>query len=75
MSEAAYISAAQLLPADAAVAYAQMTRNAKAQSETVGTLPARLRVNGTERVLQLEPRVTLLDALRDGRSSHQEASY
>jgi hypothetical protein len=79
MSEAAYISvalvAAQLLPADAAVAYAHMTRNAKAQSETVGTMPVRLRVNGTKRILQLEPRVTLLDAMRDGRSSHQEASH
>jgi xanthine dehydrogenase YagT iron-sulfur-binding subunit len=30
-----------------------------------GPVPVRLRINGKERVLQLEPRVTLLDALRN----------
>jgi xanthine dehydrogenase YagT iron-sulfur-binding subunit len=31
-----------------------------------GKVPVELNVNGQKRVLQLEPRVTLLDALRDG---------
>jgi xanthine dehydrogenase YagT iron-sulfur-binding subunit len=38
-----------------------------ARLETGGsTLTVRLRVNGTEHQLQLEPRTTLLDALREG---------
>jgi xanthine dehydrogenase YagT iron-sulfur-binding subunit len=34
-------------------------------SECPGAVPVRLRVNGQERELRLEPRVTLLDALRE----------
>jgi xanthine dehydrogenase YagT iron-sulfur-binding subunit len=35
------------------------------QTETVGTMPVTLRVNGKSYQLELEPRVTLLDALRE----------
>jgi xanthine dehydrogenase YagT iron-sulfur-binding subunit len=34
-------------------------------SPPIQTVPVKLRVNGTERTLQLDPRVTLLDALRE----------
>src|SRR5687768_10206680 len=36
-----------------------------AQSGSVSTLEVKLRVNGVEHTLQLDPRVTLLDALRE----------
>ncbi|MBV9958576.1 MAG: 2Fe-2S iron-sulfur cluster binding domain-containing protein [Acidobacteria bacterium] len=36
-----------------------------AASETAGTIPVTLRVNGRSHALQLEPQVTLLDALRE----------
>ncbi|MEO1430380.1 MAG: 2Fe-2S iron-sulfur cluster-binding protein [Cyanobacteria bacterium J06632_19] len=36
-----------------------------AKSKSVDTVPVKLKINGTEHTLNIEPRVTLLDALRE----------
>lgn len=41
------------------------TRSREDASAASAELPVRLRVNGADRVLQLDPRVTLLEALRE----------
>ncbi|RYX84376.1 2Fe-2S iron-sulfur cluster binding domain-containing protein [bacterium] len=61
------------LPLSSAQADPQMLKPAVAREqtappapyETAGTIPVTLRVNGQPRKLQLEPRVALLDALRE----------
>jgi xanthine dehydrogenase YagT iron-sulfur-binding subunit len=64
---------ATVLAASFAIAFLPFTRRADMQAETLAnappvpasTIPVRLTVNGRDLSLQLEPRVTLLDALRE----------
>jgi xanthine dehydrogenase YagT iron-sulfur-binding subunit len=64
---------ATTMAASFAIAFLPFTRRADMQAQTLdaapparaGTIPVSLTVNGRELSLQLEPRVTLLDALRE----------
>ncbi|MDB4911803.1 MAG: [2Fe-2S]-binding protein [Gemmatimonadetes bacterium] len=64
---------ATAMAASFAIAFLPFTRRADMQAQTLAgappapadTIPVRLNVNGRDLSLQLEPRVTLLDALRD----------
>lgn len=64
---------ATTMAASFALAFLPFTRRADMQAQTLAgappapadTIPVRLRVNGRDLTLQLEPRVTLLDALRE----------
>jgi xanthine dehydrogenase YagT iron-sulfur-binding subunit len=46
-------------------AQTRMAANSSTQTDSAGTIPVTLRVNGKSYPLQLEPQVTLLDALRE----------
>jgi xanthine dehydrogenase YagT iron-sulfur-binding subunit len=46
-------------------AQTRMAANPSSQTDSAGTIPVTLRVNGKSYPLQLEPQVTLLDALRE----------
>jgi xanthine dehydrogenase YagT iron-sulfur-binding subunit len=64
---------ATAMAASFAIAFLPFTRRADMQAQTLAgappapadTIPVRLNVNGRDLTLQLEPRVTLLDALRE----------
>ncbi len=62
----AAVIAAQML-AEQPVFAGSETAEALAQSNQLAqnTIPVKLKINGAEKVVQLEPRVTLLDALRE----------
>lgn len=61
-----HLTRRSLLKASASAAAATGTvQAALAKSDAVQTMPLRLRVNGTDHALQVDPRVTLLDALRE----------
>jgi xanthine dehydrogenase YagT iron-sulfur-binding subunit len=59
------VAAANLLMSYRLKIFAQDAPSAGARNESVGTIPVTLRVNGKSYPLQLDPRVTLLDALRE----------
>lgn len=61
----AAILAAHVLARHELLAYEPAENAQFAASETADALSIKLRVNGAERALQIEPRVTLLDALRE----------
>jgi xanthine dehydrogenase YagT iron-sulfur-binding subunit len=61
---AAALGALALPLADAAPRTARASAAASANLDT-GTIPVTLQINGQQHALQLEPRVTLLDALRE----------
>jgi xanthine dehydrogenase YagT iron-sulfur-binding subunit len=69
---------ATAMAASFAIAFLPFTRRADMQAQTLAgappapadTIPVRLRVNGRDLSLQLEPRVTLLDALREYAGMH-----
>ncbi len=59
------VAAANLLMSYRLKIFAQDAPSARTRNEAVGTIPVTLRVNGKSYPLQLDPRVTLLDALRE----------
>jgi xanthine dehydrogenase YagT iron-sulfur-binding subunit len=62
----ATLIATQLLPIEQVLALEQLTASQQRQkAATRGAIDVRLRINGKEHLLKLEPRVTLLDALRE----------
>src|ERR1700733_5198536 len=58
------VTASPLLHAGATATVVE-TQEPAATGESVGTIPVALNVNGETHRLQIEPRVTLLDALRE----------
>jgi xanthine dehydrogenase YagT iron-sulfur-binding subunit len=60
-----YTGSAVAVSAGAAVAVSQLDSGPAVPDTDSGVIPVALRVNGTEHTLDLDPRTTLLDALRE----------
>ncbi|MDF2825653.1 MAG: yagT [Mycobacterium sp.] len=60
-----YSGTAVVVSAGAAVVVSRLDSEQPGHSTEAGAIPIVLRVNGTEHTLDLDPRTTLLDALRD----------